>query len=41
MVFRAAISVRDVMTVTVFRASCFIGHICYVDFPLALELTNA
>jgi hypothetical protein len=33
---------RTVMNVTVFRAACFtIGHICYVDSPLAVELPNA
>jgi hypothetical protein len=30
------------MNLTVFRAACFtIGHICYVDLSLAIELQNA
>jgi hypothetical protein len=30
------------MNLTVFRAACFtIGHICYVDSSLAIELPNA
>jgi hypothetical protein len=39
---RAALFLREVMNLTVFRAACFtIGHICYVDSSLAIELQNA
>jgi hypothetical protein len=32
---------REVMNLAVFRAACFtIGHICYVDSSLAVELPN-